>query len=77
MTGADCGCLTHDGPHWRHMDALWAARNRALLERARTMVVRTPEDYWRCYLALLAFAQVEQRRLADKEAELAREEARR
>jgi len=27
----DCECLTHDGPHWVHMDRLWYERNMALL----------------------------------------------
>lgn len=28
----DCDCLTHDGPHWLHMDRVWHAMNRELLQ---------------------------------------------
>jgi hypothetical protein len=27
----DCGCLTHEGPHWLHMDALDRERADAML----------------------------------------------
>lgn len=76
MVGTDCGCLTHDGPHWRHMDALWRERNLAILERAKALPLETPQDGWRHHLALLAFVQEESRRLHDKAAELEREESR-
>lgn len=23
----DCGCITHNGPHWCHMDDWWRERN--------------------------------------------------
>lgn len=28
----DCECLTHEGPHWIHMDRLWYERNMTLLD---------------------------------------------
>lgn len=28
----DCECVTHDGPHWLHMDRLWHDRNMQLLD---------------------------------------------
>lgn len=28
----DCDCITHDGPHWLHMDQLWRIRNQQLLD---------------------------------------------
>lgn len=27
----DCDCITHDGPHWLHMDSLYKAKNRQYL----------------------------------------------
>lgn len=27
----DCDCITHDGPHWLHMDRVWHAINQELL----------------------------------------------
>ncbi len=31
----DCTCITHDGPHWLHMDALHKRMNDALLDSGR------------------------------------------
>ena len=28
----NCGCVTHDGPHWLHMDVLTHRMNSELLE---------------------------------------------
>jgi hypothetical protein len=30
----DCTCLTHDGPHWLHMDTISKAQNHELFEQA-------------------------------------------
>jgi hypothetical protein len=32
----DCDCLTHEGPHWLHMDALARRINQPLFDRAAT-----------------------------------------
>jgi hypothetical protein len=34
MEERDCGCLHHEGPHWKHMDALWKQKNHELLVQA-------------------------------------------
>ena len=34
MNNEPCNCLTHEGPHWLHMDALYKAKNHALLVQA-------------------------------------------
>ena len=28
----DCRCVTHEGPHWIHMDDLWKSMNRDMLQ---------------------------------------------
>ena len=28
----ECTCITHDIPHWLHMDSIWKRQNRKLLE---------------------------------------------
>lgn len=30
----DCGCLTHEGPHWLHMDDMYRRLNQPLRDRA-------------------------------------------
>lgn len=49
----DCECITHDGPHWLHMDRIDKELNAELLARGD-------------YLSLIAFAQGESRRLDEK-----------
>lgn len=49
----DCGCITHSGPHWLHMDQMWKQANAELKARGTT-------------LALMGFIQEEQARLAEK-----------
>ena len=34
MNNEPCNCLTHEGPHWLHMDALYKAKNHELLVQA-------------------------------------------
>jgi hypothetical protein len=36
----DCDCLTHDGPHWIHMDNYWRGRNEELLALRDGLAVR-------------------------------------
>lgn len=47
----DCGCITHDGPHWLHMDLMDRERN------ARLLWPPSESSY-------LAYAQAEARRLS-------------
>lgn len=54
----DCECVTHEGPHWIHMDALWHERNRELLKKGS-------------YLALLGFTKEEAARLKQKQHDMA------
>ena len=49
----DCECLTHDGPHWLHMDEVSKALNRPLLESGT-------------FLSLHGFAKEEAARLREK-----------
>lgn len=60
----DCTCVTHDGPHWLHMDRLWAERNQEI--RRRFDAARASGNYLDAYLAGLAYAQEEAHRLAEK-----------
>ena len=32
----DCDCLSHDGPHWIHFDALWKQSNEQVREKGNT-----------------------------------------
>jgi hypothetical protein len=32
----DCDCITHEGPHWLHMDRLTHQMNRRMLDRNNT-----------------------------------------
>lgn len=36
----DCDCLTHDGPHWVHMDRVWRAMNQELLSIGTDLAIR-------------------------------------
>lgn len=56
----DCGCLTHTGPHWKHMDRLDRERNQAMLERAQNT------KGWDALLGFMGFIQEEQHRLQEK-----------
>lgn len=69
MAGTDCGCSTHDGLHWRHMDRLWWQQNREYLA-ALTHPSRTAEQR---RLAYDAWVEQEYQRLEWKENELRRE----
>lgn len=53
----DCDCVTHEGPHWLHMDDVDKSLNVPL--RARALAGES-------LLAIRAYAQVEQQRLAMK-----------
>jgi len=50
----DCGCGTHDGPHWLHMDRIDRDQNKSLLDGATSSA------------EIKAFMEAEQRRLAEK-----------
>lgn len=50
----DCGCGTHEGPHWLHMDSIDRDQNRSLLNGATSSA------------EIKAFMESEQRRLAEK-----------
>ena len=50
----DCGCQTHDGPHWLHMDGIDRSLNRSLLDGATNSE------------QIQAYAKAEQRRLKEK-----------
>jgi hypothetical protein len=52
----DCDCVIHTGPHWLHMDDVDKRLNAPLRERA----------FQGEFLAVYAYAQAEQRRLASK-----------
>jgi hypothetical protein len=58
----DCDCIDHTGPHWKHMDNLWRARNRGYLaivqDESRPLENRE--------LAYFAFCQEEGLRLKEK-----------
>lgn len=53
----DCGCLTHEGPHWLHMDAVLRGLNGPLLEMGQAV----------------AFAQEEAARLREKFVQMERQ----
>lgn len=55
MAERDCDCITHDGPHWLHMNLVVQRLNLALLEQVGTV------------LGLYAYGQEEARRLAELE----------
>lgn len=69
MAGTDCGCINHDGAHWRHMDRLWWQQNREYL-MAAAHPSRTPDER---RLAYNAWVEQEYQRLRWKESELRRE----
>lgn len=52
----DCGCATHDGPHWLHMDRTSRAINvRRVLDRGANLDM----------LTLMGFGQEERARLSE------------
>lgn len=69
----DCECLTHDGPHWRHMDAIWKEQNRELLQQLHRYEQDRNYSMWAA--TLHCYAQNEQQRLAEKLPHLKRLEA--
>lgn len=77
----DCGCMTHEGPHWQHMDAIWKEKNHALLEQAGHYeewgrASRDPAEvslYYSVFLATMHLhTQEELARLAEKERQFKR-----
>lgn len=58
----DCGCITHEGPHWLHANDLWRDRNRSLMGTARA----PSADPARRMLAMQGLAREEMARLAEK-----------
>jgi hypothetical protein len=56
----DCGCQTHTGPHWLHMDAITHEQNRKFLAQAKQGNIR----------AGFTFVTVEQQRLEQKAREM-------
>lgn len=64
-TTKDCDCITHEGPHYLHMDRLWREQNREHLERLkRDVETNNRAD---APLAAQAFALTELARLKEKE----------
>ena len=71
----DCGCITHQGPHWLHMDLLDRERNLKLLERlVRAVEMRNADDH---ALAHQAWLQAERMRLREKLYHMEQEDRRR
>lgn len=69
----DCDCITHDGPHWLHYDALWRAINQEIKATAdlayaalQAKGLCTITEIWDVELIYGAFASEESRRLDDK-----------
>ena len=58
----DCGCIIHDGPHWKYEDDLWRTRNNVLLAIALDPE-RSPRQR---ELAYYAYCQEETLRLQEK-----------
>jgi hypothetical protein len=71
-TTKDCACLTHDGPHWQHMDTLDRQWNHELLEQ--TMRYKEDRNFAMFTVTLHCHAQAELRRLAEKLAALRKNE---
>jgi hypothetical protein len=79
----DCDCITHDGPHWRHMDAIRKAQNCELLEQMQRYqeATKSTQDvteavlYHGTFLATAqCYAEAELSRLAEKAVQMEREE---
>jgi hypothetical protein len=66
----DCGCITHEGPHWVHMDEQWRERNRTILRRMEE--ARAAGNHLGAWLAGQGFAGAEARRLEEKGAMMRR-----
>lgn len=77
----DCGCVTHQGPHWIHSDDTYRSMNRDILERAcgnaDDIMARfdagetiTWSEGVGAELAFHGFAQEEVARLQSKEREM-------
>ncbi len=67
----DCGCVTHEGPCWLHMDHLMRAQNRRLLASLQAQAAgRTNPGSW----AVLcdAYMRDEMARLREKRQEMER-----
>jgi hypothetical protein len=70
----DCQCITHDGPHWLHMDSYTRASNRELLDYAKKLAeeAKTAMDAHFVHVLLNRFVELEIVRLQAKERELQR-----
>jgi hypothetical protein len=70
----DCGCATHDGPHWLHIDAWERGVNRAELEAAMAALSGACDVHvaTSAEARLLAVAGAEARRLSAKATEMER-----
>jgi hypothetical protein len=67
----DCGCLTHEGPCWLHMDHLDRLRNRRLLRSLQAQAAG-PTDVGRWAVLCDAYMRDEMARLREKRLEMER-----
>lgn len=68
----DCRCVTHDGPHWLHMDEMERGQASALLARVRERT-QSPLDIFDGAVltgAMREIAEMEERRLSAKLAKM-------
>jgi hypothetical protein len=65
----DCGCVTHEGPHWLHYDHLIRAQNRRLLVRLQAQAA-APTDVGSWAVLCDAYAREELARLREKRQEM-------
>ncbi|MGE5584433.1 MAG: hypothetical protein ACM309_02685 [Bacillota bacterium] len=64
----ECDCVTHDGPHWLHMDRLWHKKNRQLLQEANRLAEHG--ERMGAVLLMEAFCTQELARLQEKECQM-------
>lgn len=67
----DCGCITHEGPHWLHIDYIDHAHNLKLLERA--LGYAQCGMFHSCSQTLAKCAEKELERLNEKERSITNE----
>jgi hypothetical protein len=81
----DCHCLTHEGPHWQHIDAISKAQNHAPLEQMQRYREATCNAHDVAEVALYhgafvatvqCYAEAELSRLDEKKQRLLMQEAR-
>ena len=65
----DCGCVTHEGPHWLHYDHLIWAQNRRLLTRLQAQAA-APTDVGTWAVLCDAYVREEMARLREKRQEM-------